>query len=109
MKPIRIQRKRQKGWKMPPNTIYVGRPGPWGNPFIIGWHGSPGECVAKYADYLLPYRHSGATSGMEKFLYSQVNMENIQEHLRGKNLACWCPLEQPCHADFLLEIANGQN
>ena len=27
--------------------------------------------------------------------------------LRGKNLACWCPLDQPCHADFLLELANG--
>jgi hypothetical protein len=27
--------------------------------------------------------------------------------LRGKNLACWCPLDQPCHADVLLELANG--
>jgi len=26
--------------------------------------------------------------------------------LRGKNLACWCPLDQPCHADVLLELAN---
>lgn len=26
--------------------------------------------------------------------------------LRGKDLACWCPLDQPCHADVLLEIAN---
>jgi hypothetical protein len=28
--------------------------------------------------------------------------------LRGKNLACWCPLDQPCHADVLLEIANRE-
>lgn len=27
--------------------------------------------------------------------------------LRGKNLACWCRLGQPCHADVLLELANG--
>ena len=27
--------------------------------------------------------------------------------LRGKDLACWCPLGQPCHADVLLEVANG--
>lgn len=27
--------------------------------------------------------------------------------LRGKDLACWCSLDQPCHADVLLEIANG--
>jgi hypothetical protein len=26
--------------------------------------------------------------------------------LRGKDLACWCPLDQPCHADVLLELAN---
>ena len=26
--------------------------------------------------------------------------------LRGKNLACFCPLDQPCHADVLLELAN---
>jgi len=29
------------------------------------------------------------------------------EELRGKNLACWCPLDKPCHADILLELANG--
>ena len=27
--------------------------------------------------------------------------------LRGRDLACWCPLDQPCHADVLLELANG--
>lgn len=27
--------------------------------------------------------------------------------LRGKDLACWCRLDQPCHADVLLEMANG--
>jgi Domain of unknown function (DUF4326) len=32
-RPKRIQRKRTKGWKMPPNTVYVGRPTRLGNPF----------------------------------------------------------------------------
>ena len=36
MTPIRIQRKRTKGWRMPPNTVYVGRPTIWGNPFPVG-------------------------------------------------------------------------
>ena len=31
----RIQRKRVKGWKMPENTVYVGRPTKWGNPFRV--------------------------------------------------------------------------
>ena len=35
-KPKRIQRSRAKGWKMPANTIYVGRPTVWGNPYVVG-------------------------------------------------------------------------
>ena len=34
-KPIRIQRKRTKGWRMPANTVYVGRPSKFGNPFTL--------------------------------------------------------------------------
>lgn len=33
---------------------------------------------------------------------------DILEELRGKNLACWCPLDQPCHGDVLLELANSK-
>lgn len=29
--------------------------------------------------------------------------------LRGRDLACWCPLDQPCHADVLLELANNDD
>src|SRR5438445_613136 len=36
MKPVRIQRRRTKGWKMPSNTVYVGRGSKWGNPHRIG-------------------------------------------------------------------------
>jgi len=32
--------------------------------------------------------------------------ERAKRELRGKNLACWCPLDGPCHADALLEVAN---
>ncbi|MGO8055976.1 DUF4326 domain-containing protein, partial [Rhizobium leguminosarum] len=35
-------------------------------------------------------------------------MKQVRHELRGKNLACWCPLDQPCHADVLLEIANSK-
>ena len=34
--PKRIQRKRTKGWRMPADAIYVGRPTKWGNPDKIG-------------------------------------------------------------------------
>jgi len=39
--------------------------------------------------------------GIEPFTRKAIRAE-----LRGKNLACWCPIGEPCHADVLLEIAN---
>jgi len=99
MTPKRIQRQRVKGWKMPPNTIYVGRPTKWGNPFIVGTlsHDDPpqpltvAEAVALFEDQI------------EEIL-DDVDA-NIEE-LHGKNLACWCAPDQPCHADVLLRLAN---
>lgn len=121
--PKRIQRKRTKGWKMPPNTVYVGRPSRFGNPF---WH------LAKFGsveDSLIAYRmavdgiwdpsrlkhvsdgalHVACQDFAEftkTFKLANVR-EDIRSNLRGRDLACWCPLDQPCHADILLEIANS--
>jgi Domain of unknown function (DUF4326) len=39
-------------------------------------------------------------------LYHPPSSAKIRQHLRGYDLACWCPLDEPCHADVLLEIAN---
>lgn len=96
-KPIRIQRKRTKGWRMPANTVYVGRPSKWGNPFKV---------YPNLLDGKLDY---DLAVGMFK-----KNIEGILWRrgggiiiLKGKNLACWCPLDQPCHADILLKIANS--
>jgi len=112
-KPKRIQRKRTKGWKMPPNTIYVGRPSKWGNPFD---HFKWGRVRAveffrlltedKLMMPLVPRAAlSDANRHRNKFgVY--FDRPTAGTFLRGKNLACWCPLDQPCHADVLLEIAN---
>ena len=35
-----------------------------------------------------------------------VTIADVERELRGKNLACWCRLDQNCHADVLLELAN---
>lgn len=104
--PERIQRKRSKGWKMPTDTVYVGRGSRWGNPFVIGKDGTAAECVEKYADWLMPYRHHGANSGLDAFLLSEANLTEVILELRGRNLACWCAPGQPCHADLLLSLAN---
>lgn len=91
--PRRIQRKRIKGWKMPLNTVYVGRPTKWGNP-------APTEL----------YGRGLAVDSYKRFIKSNVQLiDLVREELKGKNLACWCELSDPCHADVLLDIANGNN
>lgn len=100
--PIRIQRRRTKGWKMPPNTVYVGRPSVWQNRYAIGVHSnSLGRPVANNEEAVRLYRDIiwGAPDAPHMTVYAR-------EQLRGKNLACWCPLDQCCHADVLLELAN---
>lgn len=97
--PVRIQRKRTKGWKMPENTVYVGRPGPYGNPFTIG--------AALEAGYRGTV-HQLAQMCVDEYRRAPgFDDPSFLAPLRGKNLACWCPLDQPCHADVLLERANG--
>ena len=118
--PERIQRKREKGWKMPEGAIYVGRPSKWGNPFQVN---APVSSVDRRWHYL---KHALGT-GAETFssitpLDSQVVVDAytwwIIEHphlmcslpdLRDHDLVCWCPLDQPCHADVLLELANQED
>lgn len=73
-----------------PYDVYIGRPGPWGNPFEIGRDGTREEVIAKFrawidADFVAAAR----------------------KELRGKVLGCWCA-PQPCHGDVLLEVANAE-
>lgn len=105
--PIRVQRSRAKGWKMPENTIYVGRPTLWGNPYQVGAY-IMGNCV------LVPgkvYDTGDAVDCFDAHLASFKTLwpdffETWIKPLRGKNLACWCTLDMPCHADSLLKAAN---
>lgn len=73
-----------------PYDVYVGRPTKWGNPFKVGRDGTRREVIAKYRAYLLEH---------------ETLMDELPE-LRGKILACWCA-PKACHADVLLELANG--
>lgn len=91
---------------MPPNTKYVGRGSKWGNQFVVGVDGTTEECIRKYIDYWLPYQHTGPNSDITSFLVSQAALESIKTELKGYNLACWCKIGEPCHADFLLKTAN---
>jgi len=107
-KPRRIQRKRTKGWRMPPNTVYVGRPSKWGNP--RDWR----EWIRVSRDQTDARRSAtivfwDAMLAGEKSVHWRPAIQWMREHLhelRGKNLACWCKPDEPCHADVLLELAN---
>jgi len=90
--PRRIQLSRKKNWRLPPNTVVVSRPSKWGNPFKVSK-----TCPAKNAVHL--YEQWIRFEGYAVALGAKVA-------LRGKNLACWCKLNEPCHADVLLRLAN---
>ena len=118
MKPKRVQRKRTKGWRMPENTVAVTRPSEWGNPFKIGHH---------YKKHVGAFVYLEAYEGNQDETYTTIanaeeavawyrwymtrsvsKIQNVIDQLSGKDLACWCPLDQPCHADVLLEITSGK-
>ena len=99
---IRIQRKRTKGWRMPENTVYVGRPSVWGNRYSIGTCSRIlGRAVETNEEAVRLYREVIWDSPGAPHMTAYA-----RERLRGKNLCCWCSLDKPCHADVLLEIAN---
>ena len=86
VRPVRVQRKRIKGWRMPENTVYVGRGSKYGNPCIVESEAQRIHAVAWFESHVAPRLDLSA--------------------LRGKNLACWCRLDKECHADVLLHMAN---
>lgn len=103
-RPHRVQLSRKKGWRMPENTVSVARPGRWGNPFPVAkmgpylrWATDAAAAVALFEEMVnTPHLRAGC----------YPDHATMRRELAGKNLACWCPLDKPCHADVLLELAN---
>jgi hypothetical protein len=117
-KPVRIQLSRKKGWKMPPNTVKVDRTTPYGNPYRKGGYLDKGplagttirdtaHAVEVYRLWALEALAGNALPNDCGTTPSADDVRRTIEKLRGKNLACWCPLDQPCHADVLLDLANA--
>jgi hypothetical protein len=86
---------------MPVGAVYVGRPTIFGNPVKMCDGYSAMGAVTFYKKWLAGHKATGG-GGLRRLAV----LGRIPE-LRGKDLACWCPLDQPCHADVLLEIANS--
>lgn len=125
--PKRIQRKRTKGWRMPEGAVYVGRPSRWGNPFAVERWAPFREWAVTTPDQVWftwteadPHNDAETTcrrkavelfelhiGPMGDYEYDDRALTDLRRDLAGRDLACWCPLDQPCHADVLLELANG--
>lgn len=113
----RIQRKRTKGWKMPPNTVYVGRPSKWGNPFNISNTCDAKKVVAAFRSLLKSSQSKiydrakqengepNPVGGIALIIYRNRILKDLHE-LKGKDLACWCKPGEPCHADVLIELTK---
>lgn len=98
-RPKRIQRKRVKGWTMPRGAVYVGRGSRFGNGWIIGEpHPDTGAPITREDAFTL---YAASLAGA-----SRASTAIIQKHLAGRDLACYCRLDQRCHADLLLVVAN---
>lgn len=116
--PQRVQLSRRKGARHGA-AINVARPGVWGNPFNIEVWGRE-RSISLYARMVnsTPSDNAKAGGDKESRLIEQISRdwlrrlgspprERIRAELRGHDLACWCPLDVPCHADVLLDIANA--
>lgn len=121
---------------MPEGAVYVGRPTIWGNPFVEGsqsgiFDGRDGrplglrdqaevpipaltieQCISFYRQMvqghivpeMFPFGHDWHQAFARRCGGHPV--ETLRSALRGKDLVCFCPLNKPCHADVLLELAN---
>lgn len=107
-KPVRLQLRRTKGFKLQVISQHINglpavncaRPGPYGNPFVVGVDGMTAEraCI----NFRAQLKVAGWFTGRRT-----VKIAEIREKLRGKNLACFCPLtSKHCHVDTLIEVAN---
>ena len=79
-------------WKKEPYDVYIGRPGKWGNPYIIGPDGTREEVIEKY----------------EEWVRSSPTMMRTLHQLKGKVLGCWCDPGVPCHGEVLLKLMKEQ-
>jgi len=89
--PLRVRR---LGMRAPLNgAVLVARPSRWANPFWPSDRWSRAAAVRRYEVYLFEHRPD---------LVAQL------PGLRGRRLACYCHLDEPCHADALARLANEE-
>ena len=107
----RIQRRRTRGWRKPDNCVYVGRGTKWGNPYTVQPIGMARWIVYEWdepvSDMFRRRPDALAQCLVYYRLYAELQLRlepGWLDPLRGKDLCCWCKLEDACHADVLIEL-----
>ena len=117
MSPKRIQMSRQHPWRPDnPDAVIVARPSKWGNPASIVGKRVLLAGVEVFTGSITTTDRQVREFAVRSFRWQLGNHPNligyteaeVRAELAGRDLACWCPLDQPCHADILLTLANGE-
>lgn len=103
--PRRWQRSRRVSHATPDGSVFVGAPSKWRNPFTLASLRPDFDGVVKTATDLRALAVEEFTSA---YLRGDLpfDRDEIRAELAGRDVVCWCRLDQPCHGDVLLEIAN---
>lgn len=116
--PERIQLRRRKGWRKPPGAVVVARPTLWGNPWRVAPYGEDiwvtHQLGSGQTDRVVPVGSVTEGRRIAVDLYERAlhagellfDATAVRGELAGHDLACWCPLYEPCHADVLLRVAT---
>jgi len=125
-RPVRVQLRRTKGWRMPANTLKCDRTTTRGNPFVCHRKGAPGAhcrrvtpdatycCLDTYEEWVRsgfedrPSRCMSIMAGLDGLDGYPARTAHVEavKAARGYNLACWCGLDVDCHCDIQIELAN---
>jgi hypothetical protein len=112
--PVRLQRRRTKGSRLPAGTRCVDRTTSFGNPFRVDRptvmiRDAAGvehrvDRVLTVAEAIQQYRrHHGYGWDLERWAAFTTK---VRRELSGQNIACYCRPDALCHGNDLLAIAN---
>lgn len=113
--PKRIQLSRRPGWRLADhsdNAVIVDRRTKWGNPYKVVGQGGRWYVLNTIRNVFIGHAHATKAGATRRSIYffrdRYTNDTNAPDprKLRGKDVACWCDLDAPCHGDVLLELAN---
>jgi len=119
--PVRIQRRRVKGWTKPVGAVNCTRPSKYGNPFSVEKYGLDRslklfqQMIDEFTS-IKQFSIDAQEDALNSPLFKAFRKSNelslrdmIKSDLRGKDLMCFCEFDKPCHANILLCIANQPN